>query len=150
MKPEELDDRVKELANFRRQLGEVRAQETIREMVYLGTQEYADFEFAQAARRKLEERVMDAEARVRSLGIDLYAETGEKKFPGVTVKVYETMKYDMALAKAYCMERYPEALSVIKKDFEKLAGVTKPKFVKFEEEPRVAIDSDLSKFLEES
>ena len=143
-----LDDRVRELANLRRQLEEVKAQEALREDIYMRLPEYADFMTAQLERVNVEARIRDAETWVRVAGLALYEATSEKKFPGVTIKMFKTIKYEPQDALEWCKEKYPEALTFQKNMFEKAAEVLKPTFVKFGEEPRVTIASDLSLFLD--
>lgn len=147
-KIEELDDRLRELALLRQMFSEhLESTSRLRE----GWSESPEYKAWQASAIEddvISRKVGEAEAEVRRLAVLSYEQSGEKKYPGVTVKIYNEMYYDMELAKMYCVERFPEALSVVKKTFERLAEAARPKFVTFKDVPRAAIDSDLSKFLE--
>jgi len=145
---EALDDRVRELANLRKQLQEVKYQEELRENIYMSSGAYADFLDAHTERIKVEQRVRDAETWVRSMAVSTYNDTKEKKFPGVSIGVGTKMTYDAALALEWCKERLPEALAIIPKTFEKVAEIMKPDFVKFTDEPSARIAKDLSEFLD--
>lgn len=145
---EALDDRVRELANLRRQLELAKSVEEMREEDYMQTPQYHAFVEANNTRKKIADQVATADALVRSMAIAEYNETKEKKFPGVSVFTSESMTYDTALALEWCKERLPEALTIIPKTFEKVAEIMKPDFVKFTDEPKARIASDLSAFLE--
>lgn len=93
------------------------------------------------------------EEQLRTRAIEqLYKETKEKKFPGVSIRVMQKMKYDSGVALTWCWDNLKKAVSLNKTEFEKLAknaeGLDGLNFVERYEEPSAAIDSDLSGFLE--
>lgn len=144
-----LDDRLRELANLRRQLVLAKEIEREAESAYQQTPEYQKFMERNKLRGLLAAQERVAYDLVCDVAKRLYKDTGEKKYPGVSVVVEKSMTYDMEAALAWCKERLPEALTVVKPTFEKVADIMRPDFVTFDEQPKARVASDLSAFLEE-
>lgn len=90
------------------------------------------------------------EGEVKALAEAAYATTGETApAAGVTVKLFQTMEYDVGAALAWAREKrmalVPEALDV--RAFEKIAKATPLEFVVYGETPKPTIATDLSKHL---
>lgn len=146
---EQLDDRIRELANIRRQLLLAKELEREAESDYYKTPEFQKF----AERNKLRLLLTSQERVAYDLVCDiakrLYKATGEKKYPGVSVITEKSMTYDMEKALEWCKERLPEALTIVKPTFERVAEIMRPDFVEFDEQPKARVASDLSGFLED-
>lgn len=87
----------------------------------------------------------EAEAGLREVALDRYRATGERKFPGVQVKVGRKVVYSYEEAEAWVKTNMPALLILDKPAFEKyvLGAKTPPKCVKVEDDPKTAIASNL-------
>lgn len=104
------------------------------------------------AQKDAQAAIETAEDTARQLAAAHYRATKEKQpAPGVTIKLFKTMAYDEAdafrFAKQSGLALIPESLD--RKAFEKIASATTLAFVRYDEEPRVTIATDLSKHLPE-
>jgi hypothetical protein len=88
---------------------------------------------------------------VRSRAVTVYAETGEKKLPGISsFSPVKTFSYDLNVARKYCEEHFPEAIVLDTRLFEKFAEeqTVKPlDFFEVKTTTTAKIKSDLSEFL---
>ncbi len=93
--------------------------------------------------------IADLEAQIKAEVAVTYDSTGEAHpHDAITVKRFIILEYDPALALAYCQVQLPEALKLDVRMFEKVAKVTKPKFVTERVEMRVQIATDLSRYVD--
>ena len=93
-----LDDRVRELAGLRQQLSLARQIEADYISNFMQTELYMKFLAMQETRKRIEAQMNTAEEQVRQMAVVLYGKTGEKKFPGVSIKEYVVSQYDEAQA----------------------------------------------------
>lgn len=147
---EALDDRLHELANLRRQLALAKELEQEAESAFQKTPEFQKFGERNKMRLLLVAQERVAYDLVCDIAKRLYKDTGEKKYPGVSVVMEKSMTYDMEAALAWCKERLPEALTIVKPTFEKVADIMRPDFVTFDEQPKARVASNLSEFLEDT
>jgi hypothetical protein len=99
--------------------------------------------------KKVEIRAVEEE--VRKFAIGAYEESGEKRpAPGVQVKVYSRIRYEVDRAMDWCKEYAPTFIreTLDTKSFEKVAPNLVGAPVTVEEEPRATIATDLSGWLE--
>jgi len=90
------------------------------------------------------ETCSEAEALLRELTLQAYAETGNKApAEGVSVKIFEVLNYDSKEAMGWALE-HRVALKLDTPTFEKIAKVDTPSFVTITEEARAQIARDLS------
>ncbi len=95
--------------------------------------------------------VADATAEVRKYALDIYEATGHKSpHPAVNVKMYTVLDYDGGEAVKYALLHLPQALKLVKRDFEKAAKVLELDFVTISQEPRASIARNLDEFTEET
>jgi len=99
----------------------------------------------------LQQAVTRQEADVRALALTAYRETEDPHpAPGVSVRLYEALRYDAAEAMAWAtktgMAITPAALD--RKAFEKIAKATPLPFVTYADEPRALIAADLDAALD--
>jgi hypothetical protein len=90
------------------------------------------------------------EEQLRRVAIARYSETDEKKFPGVSIRIMQKIRYDAEQALAWCQQNLKSAVKLDATKFEKAAkaaDLDTLKFVERYEEASAAIDSDLSQFL---
>lgn len=88
--------------------------------------------------------VRAAEAATRSLIADAFAETGEKRINRwCGVRVRSRPVYDETEALAWA-KRHDIALKLDRTEFERVAAITAPRFVTFEDEVTTTIATDLS------
>ncbi len=85
-----------------------------------------------------------AQAAIRRLALQMFAETGEKKLPGgVGIRMKKSMTYADSTAMEWSAENCPAAIKKVldKKVFEKLVTSlgTPPTFVEIKEEPQATI-----------
>lgn len=90
------------------------------------------------------------EKNVRSTAEIVYSETGDKKpLPGVEIKIFKILEYDAAAALEWALEHklavIPESLD--RKAFESIARAQDIDCVRYKNEIKVAIASDLGKAL---
>ena len=96
------------------------------------------------------DKVSLLEAELRRIAIARYSETDEKKFPGVSIRIMQKIRYDAEQALAWCQQNLKSAVKLDATKFEKAAkaaDLDTLKFVERYEEASAAIDSDLSQFL---
>ena len=95
--------------------------------------------------------VIQAEDNVRDLAVQLYGKTQDKHpHPAVGIRVKTEYTYDPDNAVTYCVETgLTGALSLKRREFEKVASVTKPDFVIVSEVATATVKTDLSPWLEE-
>ena len=95
-------------------------------------------------------RVVEAlEARVRSIALDMYAQTGNKHpFLGADVRVSQRVQYAESRAYDWALE-HKLALQLNKKAFEAIAKSQGLGFVMIVEEPSATIAADLAKVVGE-
>ena len=121
-------------------------------------------DYARTLRKEWEERNADvlsnvvtknnieseAEAKLRELTLQAYAETGNKApAEGVSIKIFEVLNYDTEEAKKWALE-HRVALKLDTATFEKIAKVDQPSFVTISEEPRAQIATNLATNLDEA
>jgi len=87
-----------------------------------------------------------ADAAVRSLAVADADGDGEGH-PGAPVVETTILGYAISDAIDYCLKHLPKALSLKKRDFEKVAKVLELDFVTIRKEPTVRIKRDLSAWL---
>lgn len=89
--------------------------------------------------------VAEAEAKLRELALQSYAETGEKTVaPGIGIRVMSRLDYDTKVAMEWAME-HSLALTLDKKSFETFAKATPLEFVTISEEATATIATELVK-----
>ncbi len=97
-------------------------------------------------------QVGSIESVIRSKAIDLYLETKEKKIvEGIEIKIMsEVVIPDMELARQYCVNHMPAALSLNTTKFNAAvkAGLVEKDIAGIEEHAKSYIAGDLSKYLE--
>lgn len=100
---------------------------------------------AQAALAQQVAWCSEAEAGLRQVALDRYRATGEKKFPGVSVKVGRKVTYQYEEAEAFVRAQMPALLILDKKAFETyaLSAKTPPRCVTIEDDPKTAIATKL-------
>jgi len=92
--------------------------------------------------------VAEAEAKLRELAIQVYAETKEKNVaPGVGIRVMTKMEYDTKAAMEWAV-KHSLALVLDKKAFEAIAKTTPLDFVVSIEEPTATIAAVLDRIKE--
>ncbi len=90
----------------------------------------------------------DASADVRRLSVEKHEGGREAELhPAATIIMATVLYYDGAKAIDHCRKHLPGALSLKKRDFEKVAKVANLDFVKIRKESRVRIARDLSEWL---
>jgi len=95
--------------------------------------------------------VADATADVRKQALAIYDETGSKSpHPAVKVKMYTVLDYDDGEAVKYALLHLPQALKLVKRDFEKAAKVLGLDFVTISQTPRASIAHNLDEFTEQA
>ena len=103
--------------------------------------------------KEMELEAANLRKEIEPEAVKIYTVTGEKQLaPGLGIRVYKTLDYDMGRAVEYCVqENMIEALQVDKKVFEKYAKAMeeiKPlDFITYGEEPKITISSDLKTYL---
>ena len=86
-----------------------------------------------------------AEAELREVAVAHYEATGEKHpTPGVEIKIVKRLEYEEGAALAWAIE-HTLALSLNRKQFEKLCKFLAPDFVTIIPTPRAEIATDLKK-----
>ena len=87
----------------------------------------------------------EAEAFLRDLALDAYAETGDKAVaPGIGIRVLTLLDYDMQAALDWAME-HKIALQLDIPTFKKIAKTSSLPFVTISEEPQATIATELVK-----
>ena len=92
----------------------------------------------------------DDESRVRELALERYVEEGKKNkkvHPAASIRTTTTLNYNTKEAVTWCIKHRTQALDLNKREFEKVARVMESDCVKIGAEDRVAIATDLSKYL---
>lgn len=89
-----------------------------------------------------------AEDALRGEAIERYNFTGEKKYPGIEIKLTTRLTYPEQVARDYCREHLPNALKLDRVGFEKVAKVLSLNFVTITQKPKAYIASDLSEVVE--
>jgi hypothetical protein len=115
---------------------------------------YKQYEAKKETLNSLNEKIDKLKDEVGKAAVEHFKATGKKTMTqGVGVRVYTHYKYDKEKAVDYCREHLPAVLKLNDKLFKKyLDGVQQVQpleFVQIEEEPRPAISSDLSKYIEQ-
>jgi hypothetical protein len=87
----------------------------------------------------------EAENALRRLALEKYLASGEKKFPGVSVKVGRKVTYVYEDAESWVKTHMPALLILDKTAFEKyvLSAHKPPPVVKIEDDPKTAIATKL-------
>ncbi len=89
------------------------------------------------------EAVINAEAILRELTLQVYAETGSKTpADGVGIREVTKLDYDTKTAFNWAIE-HSMALNLDKRGFEKIAKVSPPDFVTISQEPQATIATNL-------
>ena len=84
-----------------------------------------------------------AEAKLRELTLEVYAETGNKTpADGVGIREVTKLEYDTKTAYNWAIE-HSMALNLDKRGFEKIAKVSPPDFVTITKEPQATIATNL-------
>lgn len=127
----------------------VKAREWAKEATERRTSEYQKWVEANQSlldhEKFLKEACLEAEANLRDMALQSYAQTGNKTVaPGVGIRVMTKLNYDAKEAMAWAME-HSLALTLDKKAFEAIAKTTPLGFVVSTEEPIATIAQDLSK-----
>jgi hypothetical protein len=142
------------MENILKQLAEARQDEAImtkeRKSILEAVTETPEYKNALAAEKQRSEIVATLEAELRRVAIARYSETDEKKFPGVSIRIMQKIRYDAEQALAWCQQNLKSAVKLDATKFEKAAkaaDLDTLKFVERYEEASAAIDSDLSQFL---
>lgn len=104
-------------------------------------------------RKKISDDIDVIESFIRRSALDDYKFTKNKpRFAGVTVKIFKVLKYEAGEAEKWAKEKMPELFKFDLKGFEKYARAVEDTIpvpcVKFEDDPRVELASDLSMYLE--
>ena len=85
-----------------------------------------------------------AEDKLRELTLKAYAETGNKvPAVGVSVKIFQTLDYDVEEAKRWAMQ-HQLALQLDRKAFDAIARINSLEFVTIKDKPRAQIAVKLS------
>lgn len=90
----------------------------------------------------------EAEEGLRLAALAEYKATGNKRpAPGVEIKLFQELKYELSLALAWAVE-HSMALSLDRKAFEGICKATEISFVEKVETPKVTLATDLEKALD--
>ena len=114
------------------------------------TPEYLALEVARAQLAAKIVEVSDSEDYVRRFATNLFEDCGEKHpVPGVTVKVFSSLKYDLDQALAWCKSNATAFVREVldTKSFEKVAKDLPGAPIETTEVARIYIDADLSGYL---
>lgn len=144
----ELTELLKELAITRAALEQ---QKTWRKSMLEAVTETPEYKAVEESEKNLATKVSELEAHVRQMAIENYANTKEKKMPGVSIRILNKVSYDTKLAIAWCFYNLQDAIKLDAAKFDKAAkaaALDTLNFVERYEETSAAIDSDLSAFIE--
>lgn len=141
-----MDDKIQRLANIRRT--QEQRQRDVDEIQNLINAEYGE-EFTRLkdllASAKKAASLLEDDIRIEAQRA--YRADGEKHpHAALTVKIFKTLSYTPGAALEYARKHLPQALTLNRREFEKVAKVVELDFVRMEDQPRVTIKRDLSEY----
>lgn len=146
---------IQEVAQKRRELEQLTLLEEISQSAFDNVAhalpEYETLLEVITAKTNLRETLAQLETDYKSERIAEFEQTGEKAYPGGTVRVSKTYSYNDALIIPYLREHKHDSLikeSIDKTKVKKLADVTEVPGVTIEETVSATLNTDLSEFLE--
>ena len=143
-----LRDKLHELANKRQEILQMQEGRAKLQMDLEQSATFIELQKVDEVLRQLNQEASESETEVRKEAIAEWVRTSEKKFPGVTIGLYEVLTYDEDDALVFSiLGGHALALSLKKESFKSLAKVVKPDFVQFSKEPRANIKKNLTEFL---
>lgn len=104
----------------------------------------------EAKLRSLGELAKDAKLRADDLAMALFRQTGDKHpAPGATIKLFQRVRYDAALVRAWCWTEAPTLVVLDTAAFDKLAEglIARGAPAEIVPDPRPQIARDLSAYL---
>ena len=116
-KPAELKAHLLAVARLRQSIDDF-TQEM--EDILALAKESQDYKFAETSRAALSAKLVEAETQAKAYALEVYAETGKKSQPGVTIKTFTSkeIRYDLATARGWAQEHAPELIVLDTKRFE--------------------------------
>ena len=143
-----LRDKIHELASKRQEILQMQENRTKLQTDLEQSATFIELQKVDEVLRQLNQEASESEDEVREKAIAEWVKTSEKKFPGVTIGLYEVLTYDEDDALEFSiLGGHALALSLKKTPFKNLAKVLKPDFVQFSKEPRANIKKNLTEFL---
>ena len=140
--------KIKHIALLRNGLAQLEDSKKLYKEALEETNEYLDLKVVKAEIADTEQEIAALETAYKDQITAKYLLTGDKNHPGANVKIFKVIEYDKDEAVKYMADqKFYDGLNVIDKFFKDLRPV--PKFVKTTDDPRVQMDSDLSRYLGE-
>lgn len=137
------------LANLRADLGKAREEEQ-KLLDTLATDPiYTRYLEVRDEIKQLRTNSVEIESDFRKAALDRFAINQEKKTPAYTIRMTTHVSYEEEPAVKWCIEHFPQALTVKERDLSRVVKVMKPDFANVKTIPTVAITKDLSPYVAE-
>lgn len=137
-----------DLAKMRRQEDRILAELKEAREALERTEEWLRVSMIEADLKSCRAFQVATRARAVESALAMFQETGDKApAPGVSIKMFKRLYYDVDAAKDWCMYHAPALLKVDTKAFERTAPELKCPLVEIRLDPVPTIASDLSAYL---